>query len=98
MYCGKKVSLSSFTFDHVISRQDGGRTWWDNIVVSCLRCNGQKGNKALKKYKRELIRKPFIPRLSKAAPVQVVRKLAAEIPHETWIDFVYWNVILDAER
>lgn len=97
MYCGKKVSLSSFTFDHVIPRQDGGKTWWDNIVVSCTRCNGQKGCIDVKNYKRELIRKPYIPKLSKAAPTQVVRKLAAEIPHETWVDYIYWNVQIDRD-
>lgn len=94
MYCGKSVSLSNFTFDHVIPRQDGGRTAWNNVVISCLRCNGQKGSMSLKKYKRQLIQKPFAPRLSKAAPVQVIRKLSTEIPHETWIDFIYWNIIL----
>lgn len=95
MYCGKKVSLSSFTFDHVIPRQDDGKTWWDNIVVSCLRCNSQKGHKQLQNYKRDLIRKPFVPKLSKAAPVHVARKLAAEIPHETWVDYIYWHILLD---
>lgn len=95
MYCGKKVSLSSFTYDHVIPRQDGGKTWWDNIVASCSRCNSQKGCKNVKNYKRDLIRQPYIPRLSKSAPTQVVRKLDAEIPHETWTDYLYWNVRLE---
>ena len=94
MYCGRKVSLNDFTFDHVISRTAGGRTWWDNIVVSCFRCNGQKGHMHLNKYKRKLLHQPYIPRLSKAAPSHIVRRLAAEIPHETWVDYLYWNVIL----
>jgi 5-methylcytosine-specific restriction endonuclease McrA len=94
MYCGKKVSLSEFTFEHVIPQSLGGKTWWDNIVVSCTRCNSQKSDKSLKKYKRQLIRAPYVPKLSKAAPCHVVRKLAAEIPHKTWIDYIYWNVIL----
>jgi 5-methylcytosine-specific restriction endonuclease McrA len=95
MYCGKKVSLSEFTFDHVIPRDSGGKTWWDNIVISCTKCNGQKGNKHVNRYKRQLIRAPYVPKLSKAAPIHVVKKLAAEIPHETWIDYIYWNIILE---
>jgi 5-methylcytosine-specific restriction endonuclease McrA len=95
MYCGKPVSLSNFTFDHVIPRDKGGKTWWDNIVVSCLRCNSQKSNKSLNKYKRELIRKPYVPKLSKSAPVHVVRRLAVEIPHETWVDYIYWNILIE---
>jgi 5-methylcytosine-specific restriction endonuclease McrA len=94
MYCGKKVSLSSFTFDHVTPRQSGGKTWWDNIVVCCSKCNGQKGSMPVSRYKRQLIRQPFVPKLNKAAPSHVVRKLAAEIPHETWIDYIYWEIEL----
>lgn len=95
MYCGKKVSLSNFTFDHVIPRCEGGETCWTNIVVSCMRCNSHKGRKSVKNYKR-LIRKPFAPKLDKAAPKQLVNKIASEeIQHETWSDYIYWNVILE---
>jgi 5-methylcytosine-specific restriction endonuclease McrA len=95
MYCGKKVSLSEFTFDHVVPQDKGGKTSWTNVVVSCSRCNSQKSNKSASKYKRQLISEPFIPKLSKAAPVHVVKKLAAEILHETWIDYIYWHINLD---
>ena len=95
MYCGKKVSLSGFTFDHVVPRSRGGRTCWENIVVSCIRCNGQKGHKSIGDYKRSLIRQPFAPKLDKAAPAHLVSRIAGEIPHETWVDYIYWNVILD---
>jgi hypothetical protein len=95
MYCGKKVSLSNFTFDHVVPKYRGGKTCWTNIVVCCLKCNGQKGHKPVEVYKRQLIRKPFAPRLSKAAPVHIVKRLDLEIPHETWIDYIYWNICLD---
>jgi len=95
MYCGRKVSISNFTFDHVIPRCDGGKTTWDNIVISCMKCNAQKGRRSVNNYKRALIRKPFAPRLDKAAPAHLVSKIAAEIPHKTWIDYIYWNVILE---
>ena len=94
MYCGKKVSLSEFTFDHVIPQKLGGKTCWDNIVVSCTKCNGQKGCKSANNYKRQLLRKPFAPKLDKAAPTHIVRRLSAEIPHITWLDFIYWNISL----
>jgi len=95
MYCGKKVSLNTLTFDHVIPRSLGGKTCWENIVISCSRCNLQKGNKLASKFKRPLIRKPYAPRLDKAAPAHLVSRIAAaEIPHVTWEDFIYWNIIL----
>jgi len=91
-YCGKKVSLSNFSFDHVIPRCRGGRTIWTNIVVCCIRCNGQKGRRSADKFKRPLIREPYAPKLDKAAPAHLVSRLAGEIPHETWEDYIYWNV------
>lgn len=94
MYCGKKVSIHSFTFDHVIPRCEGGQACWENIVVSCMKCNTEKGRKSLKGYKRPLIRRPFAPRLDKAAPAHIVSRIASEIPHKSWNDYVYWNVIL----
>jgi len=94
-YCGKKVSISTFTFDHVVPQCMGGRSTWDNVVVSCLVCNSEKGSKPLNKYKRSLIRKPFAPRLNKAAPAHMVSKVASEILHETWADYIYWDLILN---
>ncbi len=95
MYCGKKVSLSSFTFDHVIPRSKGGTTCWENIVVSCMRCNRDKGSAPLSRCKQRLLRPPFAPRLDKAAPAHIVSKIAAEIPHQTWADYIYWNIIIE---
>jgi 5-methylcytosine-specific restriction endonuclease McrA len=95
MYCGKKVSLSNFTFDHVMPRCLGGLSEWDNVVVSCMRCNSRKGGKTPDKAGLSLIRKPFAPRLDKAAPAGLVSRLAGEIPHESWEDYIYWNIILE---
>ena len=94
-YCGKKVTLNSFTFDHVIPRCRGGRSVWENIVVSCLRCNGQKGRKSAKDYHRALLRQPYAPRLTKAAPTYLVNKINTEITIDSWRDFIYWQVVLE---
>lgn len=94
MYCGRKVGLNSFSFDHYIPKSDGGTVCWENILVCCLRCNGKKGNKHPAQFKAP-IRMPYAPRLDKAAPIHLVNKIAAEIPHETWVDYVYWNIILE---
>lgn len=95
MYCGKKVGLSSFTFDHVKPRCAGGESCWTNVVVSCMRCNSKKGSRHLERSGLNLIRKPYAPRLDKAAPSHLVSKIAGEIPHESWSDYVYWNIILE---
>ncbi len=95
MYCGKKVTLSNFTFDHVIPRCEGGKSEWTNVVVCCMSCNSKKGGRIPSRAGMTLINKPFAPRLDKAAPANLVSRVAAEIPHESWEDYIYWNVILD---
>ncbi len=93
-YCDRKVSLNNFTFDHIIPRVDGGTDCWENVVVSCVRCNNKKDRMSLKKFGKRLIRQPYAPTLDKAAPSHLVSKLATDIPHETWTDFIYWNIEL----
>jgi 5-methylcytosine-specific restriction endonuclease McrA len=94
MYCGKKVGLSAMTFDHVVPKCKGGLSEWTNVVISCIKCNGAKGNKSVHKFKKPII-EPYAPRLSKAAPAYLASKLATEIPVKTWQDYVYWSVILE---
>jgi hypothetical protein len=93
-YCGKKVSINSMSFDHMIPRILGGKTTWDNIVLSCFKCNAKKGARHPDKYKWP-IRMPYAPQLSQAAPIHIVNKIAAEIIEKTWEDFIYWELILE---
>ena len=93
-YCGKKVGLSRFTFDHVLAKCEGGKTCWENIVISCMKCNSTKGRKSVAKFRQPLIQ-PYAPRLDKAAPLHLVNKVAGEIVEKTWVDYLYWRVILE---
>ncbi|MBD3418680.1 MAG: HNH endonuclease [Chitinivibrionales bacterium] len=94
-YCNKQVTLANFTFDHVVPKCMGGRSEWANVVVSCMRCNSKKGGKTPERAGMKLIRKPFAPRLDKAAPANLVSRTVSKIPHESWEDYIYWNIILD---
>ncbi len=40
-YCGSPHRL---TLDQVISRSEGGKQTWDNVVVACADCNGSQGD------------------------------------------------------
>jgi 5-methylcytosine-specific restriction endonuclease McrA len=95
MYSGKRVTLANFTFDHVIPRCRGGKSEWTNVVVCCIACNARKGGRIPSRAGMTLIRHPFAPRLDKAAPARLVSRIASEIPHESWEDYIYWNLILD---
>ncbi len=44
-YCLKVFPEMQLNLDHVQPRDKGGRTTWENIVTSCVRCNTRKANK-----------------------------------------------------
>jgi 5-methylcytosine-specific restriction endonuclease McrA len=94
MYCGKKVTFDEFTFDHVIPRDQGGKSVWTNIVISCFKCNSKKRNRTPKEARMNLIRLPFVPKLDRPVPRKLIKTLGMRIPHKTWVDYIYWKVVL----
>ena len=61
-YCGDTFHPSQLNMDHVIPRDRGGRTSWENIVTSCVKCNSKKANRLPHEAGMHLIRKPERPR------------------------------------
>jgi len=61
-YCGTRFSAKELNMDHVVPRDRGGKTTWENIVTSCLRCNSRKGNREPMEAGMRLLRKPERPR------------------------------------
>jgi 5-methylcytosine-specific restriction endonuclease McrA len=61
-YCAKSLPEPMLNLDHVIPRQKGGRTTWDNIVTSCIRCNTRKANKLPHEADMHPLNKPVAPR------------------------------------
>ena len=43
-YCFEKFPLKSLSIDHVHPKSKGGEDHHDNRVLSCLKCNREKGN------------------------------------------------------
>ncbi len=88
-YCGSKGDL---TFDHVIPRARGGITSWENVVAACSRCNLRKGAKSLHQVDMNLRKPPRRP------GAEALRNMGRKFPpnhlHETWIDFLYWDAVL----
>jgi 5-methylcytosine-specific restriction endonuclease McrA len=62
-YCGKTFDRQDLNLDHVIPRDRGGPTTWENIVCSCIRCNTRKANRTPREAGMRLIRKPLMMRL-----------------------------------
>jgi len=61
-YCGKTFHRDNLNLDHVLPRDKGGRTTWENVVSSCLPCNARKGNRLPHEARMRLTRKPKRPR------------------------------------
>ncbi len=90
-YCGARHDL---TFDHVVPRSRGGRTTWENVVAACSRCNLKKGAQTLAQSGMKLRRAPRRP------TGEELRNMGRKFPpnhlHESWLDFLYWDVELEA--
>ena len=61
-YCGRLFDRKDLNLDHIMPRDKGGLTTWENVVCSCIRCNTRKGNKLAHEVNMALIRKPKRPR------------------------------------
>lgn len=94
-FCGRVFERKDLNLDHVVPRDRGGPTTWENIVCSCIPCNTRKANRTPAEAGIRLIRKPKRPKwrpfvqVSFGAPV-----------HDSWkhfLDIAYWNVELGEE-
>jgi 5-methylcytosine-specific restriction endonuclease McrA len=91
-YCGQVFERKDLNLDHVIPRDRGGPTSWENIVCSCIRCNTQKANRTPQEAQLHLVRKPKRPKWRPFVQVNL------GLPHhDSWkhfLDLAYWNVEL----
>jgi 5-methylcytosine-specific restriction endonuclease McrA len=94
-YCGQSFDRKDLNLDHVIPRDRGGPTTWENIVCSCIPCNTRKANRTPAEAGLRLIRKPKRPKWRPFVQVNF------GIPmHDSWkhfLDLAYWNVELGEE-
>ena len=60
-YCGAPKKARELSYDHVIPRQQGGPTTWENVVSACLPCNGRKANRTPEQAGMKLSRPPVRP-------------------------------------
>jgi len=91
-YCGEGFERKDLNLDHVIPRDRGGPTSWENIVCSCVECNTRKANRTPQEAGLRLIRRPKRPKWRPF--VQINLGLPC---HDSWkhfLDLAYWNVEL----
>lgn len=91
-YCGEKHEPQDLNLDHVIPRDKGGLTTWENVVCSCIPCNTRKANRLPHQAGMKLIRTPRKPKWR-----PFVHLTPGCSFHESWkhfVDVAYWNVEL----
>lgn len=91
-YCGDKFDKKDLNLDHVVPRDKGGQTTWENIVCSCIRCNSKKGNKNPLEAGMRLLKKPKRPKWKPLLHIYHHR-----ISEESWkqfLDLDEWKVEL----
>jgi 5-methylcytosine-specific restriction endonuclease McrA len=94
-YCGRIFERKDLNLDHVIPRDRGGPTSWENIVCSCIRCNTHKANRTPQEAGLRLVRKPKRPKWRPFLQVSFESTY-----HDSWrhfLDLAYWNVELGQE-
>ena len=92
-YCGQHFHREELNLDHVIPRDRGGKTTWENIVCSCIRCNTRKANRLPHEAHMRLIRKPSRPKWRPVIAI-VLQNQHREI-WKDFLDLAYWNVELE---
>lgn len=90
-YCS---ACSDLTFDHLIPRSRGGRTVWDNVVTACASCNVRKGRSLVKECGMSPRKTPCRPSFVELH--NIGRRFPPNFLHESWSDFLYWDVELEA--
>lgn len=82
-YCGGSFGPKELNMDHVVPRDKGGPTTWENIVTSCVRCNSRKGNREPQEAGMRLLREPSRPKRRPFVSFLYGRELA-----DAWRPFV----------
>jgi 5-methylcytosine-specific restriction endonuclease McrA len=94
-YCGKIFDRRDLNIDHVIPRDRGGASTWENVVCSCIPCNTKKGNRTPSETGIRLIRKPKRPKWRPF--VQISFSKSGDDSWKHFLDLAYWNVELGEE-
>jgi 5-methylcytosine-specific restriction endonuclease McrA len=82
-YCGKVFAPKELNMDHVLPRDRGGGTSWENVVTSCIRCNSRKSNRLPNEAGMKLLKEPKRP-----ARRPFVSSLYGKPVEKTWEHFL----------
>lgn len=87
-YCRSKLPMSKLNYDHVVPRQQGGKTTWENIVMSCYKCNEKKRNRTPDEAGMPLL---ALPRKPAVLPMSVPLVESLDDVPEEWLPYLRVN-------
>jgi 5-methylcytosine-specific restriction endonuclease McrA len=98
-YCNKFVPIKDMSWDHVVPRDQGGRSCWQNIVVSCVDCNRKKDCRTPEQAGMKLLSYPKAPTYQVSRDKEIMMRLRSlkYLPSESWRPYIYFNIELDQE-
>ena len=91
-YCGRRFRTEELNLDHVVPVSRGGRSTWENVVCSCIRCNIRKANRTPDEAGMALVVRPHKPRWH-----PLVRASCRYQEWKNFLDEAYWNAPIDEE-
>jgi len=89
-YCGIQSGPDKLNIDHVVPKSQGGKSEWENLVASCIKCNNKKDCKTPKQAGMTLMKKPKKPEFL----MFTLHRHLKNVP-EDWRSYLYWNVELE---
>ena len=93
-YCGKRFGTKDLNLEHILPRSRGGKTDWNNVVTSCIRCNLRKGGRTPEEAHMKLLIKPSRPTW-KSRIVLMRSPIRVRASWQRFVDNVYWDSELE---
>jgi 5-methylcytosine-specific restriction endonuclease McrA len=94
-YSGIKYPVSELTLDHIHPISKGGKSSWMNLVACSKEVNYRKADRSVKEAGLRLIREPYIPTSWELR--EKGRQHPSQLLHDSWKDYVFYNVKLDED-
>lgn len=83
-YCGKHLTQSNGTVDHVMPRSRGGKHTWMNVVSACKPCNNKKDRYTPSEAGMKLLFQPRVPKFREI----MLKKYIVDDCYESWKEFL----------
>lgn len=94
-YTGVRYPVSELNIDHVMPASRGGKNSWENLVTCHKDVNFKKADRTPKEAGLKLVKTPRAPSAWELR--EKGRSYPSKFDHESWGDYVYWNVELEED-